>query len=301
LFFSLTRCRGSPYINRFLQPDTLIPGVDSPQSWNRFSYVNNNPIRFNDPTGHYCVGDDEDCVDGGGGTGPVQTNSGGDGGCSGVPDCGLNENDVPVIYADEPLADLKQDKPYDNNYPTSSKNESDGAFVWILGMVDNYNYSVNSNNLPLYQYYSWMFDLEIRGQFGLVYANNSPFTISLDPTGLNLRHAYFRSSDGFSLNYGTSPSFGYSQSLPHNAISSITGINVNPVTGGIQSNLALNLYGPISYRQSVTINATVRPMESTAALIGGGFILTQLIPGRVDDAGLAIGTYKLCQATGICP
>ena len=37
-----------------MQPDTLIPGVDSPQSWNRFSYVGNNPVRFNDPTGH-CI------------------------------------------------------------------------------------------------------------------------------------------------------------------------------------------------------------------------------------------------------
>jgi hypothetical protein len=35
-----------------LQPDTLIPGVDSPQSWNRFSYVQNRPVHFNDPTGH---------------------------------------------------------------------------------------------------------------------------------------------------------------------------------------------------------------------------------------------------------
>jgi hypothetical protein len=28
--------------------------VDSPQSWNRFSYVNNNPLNYNDPTGHVC-------------------------------------------------------------------------------------------------------------------------------------------------------------------------------------------------------------------------------------------------------
>jgi len=38
-----------------LQPDTLIPGVYSPQSWNRYSYVENRPINFNDPTGH-CAG-----------------------------------------------------------------------------------------------------------------------------------------------------------------------------------------------------------------------------------------------------
>jgi len=42
----------SPYINRFLQPDSIIPSPANPQSWNRFSYTLNNPIRFNDPTGH---------------------------------------------------------------------------------------------------------------------------------------------------------------------------------------------------------------------------------------------------------
>jgi len=42
----------SPYINRFLQPDTIIPNPSNPQSWNRYSYVANRPINFNDPTGH---------------------------------------------------------------------------------------------------------------------------------------------------------------------------------------------------------------------------------------------------------
>jgi RHS repeat-associated protein len=44
----------SPYINRFLQPDSIIPNPANPQSLNRFGYVLNNPIRFNDPTGHVC-------------------------------------------------------------------------------------------------------------------------------------------------------------------------------------------------------------------------------------------------------
>jgi len=55
-FFSFRQKWSSPYINRFLQPDTLIPGVDSPQTWNRFSYAGNNPIIHNDPTGHCADG-----------------------------------------------------------------------------------------------------------------------------------------------------------------------------------------------------------------------------------------------------
>lgn len=42
----------SPYINRFLQPDTIIPDLSNPQSWNRFSYTANNPVLYNDPDGH---------------------------------------------------------------------------------------------------------------------------------------------------------------------------------------------------------------------------------------------------------
>lgn len=42
----------SPTLGRFIQPDTIIPSVDDPQSLNRYSYVGNNPINFIDPSGH---------------------------------------------------------------------------------------------------------------------------------------------------------------------------------------------------------------------------------------------------------
>jgi RHS repeat-associated protein len=50
----------SPYINHFLQPDSIIPNPANPQSSNRFSYVGNNPIRYNDPSGHCRIDDDAD-------------------------------------------------------------------------------------------------------------------------------------------------------------------------------------------------------------------------------------------------
>ena len=46
-----------------MQPDSIIPSPANPQSWNRYSYVTNRPVNATDPTGHYCVGDVEECVD----------------------------------------------------------------------------------------------------------------------------------------------------------------------------------------------------------------------------------------------
>lgn len=50
----------SPYINHFISADTIVPNPVNPQSLNRYSYVNNNPLRYTDPTGHYCVEEDAD-------------------------------------------------------------------------------------------------------------------------------------------------------------------------------------------------------------------------------------------------
>jgi RHS repeat-associated protein len=42
-----------PYINRFISADTIVPNPANPQSFNRYSYVRNNPLKYKDPTGHY--------------------------------------------------------------------------------------------------------------------------------------------------------------------------------------------------------------------------------------------------------
>ncbi|MCB9434706.1 MAG: PKD domain-containing protein [Ardenticatenaceae bacterium] len=42
----------APEIGRFISPDTIVPDPMNPQSFNRYSYSYNNPIKYSDPTGH---------------------------------------------------------------------------------------------------------------------------------------------------------------------------------------------------------------------------------------------------------
>ena len=39
-------------VGRFASADTIVPDPVNPQAFNRYSYVNNSPIRFSDPSGH---------------------------------------------------------------------------------------------------------------------------------------------------------------------------------------------------------------------------------------------------------
>ena len=40
-------------LGRFTQPDSIVPiGRQGTQAWDRYAFVNNNPVRYNDPTGH---------------------------------------------------------------------------------------------------------------------------------------------------------------------------------------------------------------------------------------------------------
>jgi RHS repeat-associated protein len=43
----------NPLSGRFISPDTVVPSFANPQTLNRHSYVNNNPLRYKDPSGHW--------------------------------------------------------------------------------------------------------------------------------------------------------------------------------------------------------------------------------------------------------
>jgi RHS repeat-associated protein len=54
-----------PALHKFIQADTIVPDPNDPQTLNRFSYVNNNPVKYIDPTGHDadCSTNDSSCTE----------------------------------------------------------------------------------------------------------------------------------------------------------------------------------------------------------------------------------------------
>jgi len=51
----------SPSLGRFISADTVIPNPGNPEAFDRYAGMMNNPVRYNDPTGHWTCSGGNDC------------------------------------------------------------------------------------------------------------------------------------------------------------------------------------------------------------------------------------------------
>ena len=69
LYFYVSRFY-DPQLARFISADTIVPEPNSIKGYDRYAYVNGNPVNYSDPSGHiYCDTADGSCTGGGGGSG----------------------------------------------------------------------------------------------------------------------------------------------------------------------------------------------------------------------------------------
>ncbi len=101
-----------PSVGRFASADIIVPNPANPQSWNRFSYVNNNPLKYRDPSGHAleCGLLGEDC----GGESPHPLS---------LP------QPLEIILPSEANVEYRPGYP-----PCPHGSDSREAFAWLLGL-----------------------------------------------------------------------------------------------------------------------------------------------------------------------
>jgi len=61
LYFYVARFY-DPALGRFVSADSIVPGAGNPMAWDRYNYSRNNPVRYNDPSGHIPACE-ENCIE----------------------------------------------------------------------------------------------------------------------------------------------------------------------------------------------------------------------------------------------
>jgi RHS repeat-associated protein len=241
----------SPYINRFLSADTIVPSYANPQSLNRYSYVNNNPLRYVDPTGHMI---DDGCSLGCTYTPPPPVNY-----CTTHPGaCGNNNNPVnnntqtsiSSSTVSIPLGISSSYSPTTSSYAEQAEEGSCGGCsmepVEVANPFDAFNFvgqwginylAINSQDIPVYI-------TMIPNANGSVSVNS----LTVDNTNTGVTVAVVEVS--FKTSGNTSPCYSTGGSCVTNAP---YGYNVQSQPGIYSSDTALPGIGAVTQPNSMQI------------------------------------------------
>jgi len=81
-----------PSLGRFTSADTVVPGAGNPGAWDRYAYVLNSPVQYQDPSGHsYCDTMPQECAEQD--TGPVGSPP-----YNQLPQAGITPQPIPSFW-----------------------------------------------------------------------------------------------------------------------------------------------------------------------------------------------------------
>jgi len=240
----------SPMLGRFIQPDTITS--DGPQGLNRYSYVGNSPVGYNDPSGHMRI---EEAVS--------------KRGCSKIYYC---ENGKPR-GKDNPYIGLPRPHP-----STSPKKRE---VNWNkVGAGSNLNTPLFNPNIvtPAYTLYDDQMS-RISGQFGITHNNGSHLTISENPAE-NIGSARTTipiadmtgTSGTVTANTQSVASFGYTQTRQSEFLNNLagkTGFDFTPWSLAVSARATVSIGNTdLTARMTYEFRSRIDDMTIGAAVVG---------------------------------
>ncbi|RJP48658.1 MAG: hypothetical protein C4583_13840 [Anaerolineaceae bacterium] len=109
-----------PSLGRFLSPDTIVPtSTQGTQAWDRYAFVNNNPVRYTDPTGHRVTqGEDQ-----------------GDNLCYGLQDCFTLTTTTSITISRDDLIDAGNAIEKEKNAKNKAGQTASNIASWVIGPI----------------------------------------------------------------------------------------------------------------------------------------------------------------------
>jgi RHS repeat-associated protein len=134
-----------PLLGRFVSADSIVPGVFDPLAYDRYAYVNNSPVVYNDPSGHWmCDQYDPSCAETPQETAQYQIMAAGyqpDSACASDPLCGDSYTtivEVTVLLGQAPMMDEILYMTVGTEYYAYQAKHKDVRTVGQEGLARNY-------------------------------------------------------------------------------------------------------------------------------------------------------------------
>jgi hypothetical protein len=254
-----------------------VPNPANPQSWNRYSYVNNSPVHYNDPTGHYATYDESSTC---------------------VGDKCASAGKINYLYhaKHRPKNGGIQEGPGEIPQISLPPEDSQGTPNSALDVLEMFNYRIGPQSSQRIYYSNWyIWDLEITWLPSITFDNGSSVTLGSDGFDFDLGDgpvtgSMSLSDDGVDFGYMSSPFVDDWNSATGMSISTPTLFQPYAVLYTTQTSIGR---GGVTFDTDLTVTMRIRQDQTTIGGAVGGFVLLR--------EKIVLFLKNIPQGGGLCP